>query len=297
MCWVVTHQPCNISLYSTGFHLLGHYWCKKRFCTSQQPRVGFQYRFAHIRIWHFFSIFILCLSFLFSTHCSPLKTMAVPHYCSHNWGCWYRCLHAPGTLPAHCWGTASQGSTSVLLHLKLCNGEGTKGSTKYSMLISLGRSVLKKTKGNKESTYFSNLIPVLYPDVLDCRDSLNSARMSTSTVPTRSWQQLTPCKKFRVGCTLTFIGLPKKFWELRRRLLCFHFLLLYSFITISNFIPFSCKACKKMKPRGFALCWPCNTQPRSWLLKKIEANSTCKHSRYEKIWLKTLCVMFSIKDG
>ena len=36
--WVVRFHPCDIGLDSTGHHLLGHNWCKKRFCARQQTK-------------------------------------------------------------------------------------------------------------------------------------------------------------------------------------------------------------------------------------------------------------------
>ena len=41
-----------------------------------------------------------------------------------------------------------------------------------------------------------------------------------------------------------------------------------------KFHPDQLKVCKKMKPRGFALRWPCDPQPRSWSVQlKAVSNS------------------------
>ena len=64
--WVVRFHPSDISLDSTGHHLLGRNRRKKRFCARQRPRAGLLYYFPRFRVGAFLlSFHLLYLFFLF----------------------------------------------------------------------------------------------------------------------------------------------------------------------------------------------------------------------------------------
>ena len=114
--WVFRFHPSDISLDSTRHHLLGRNRRKKRFCARQQPRAGLLYYFPRIRVV-FLSVFTFCICFsFFHTSQSFDDDGCAPSQFTHFGG--LLMLMLQGTFRAHCCGTASLGSMSVLLTLK-----------------------------------------------------------------------------------------------------------------------------------------------------------------------------------
>ena len=61
-------------------------------------------------------------------------------------------------------------------------------------------------------------------------------------------------------------------------------------LTTSNFILIRWKACKKMKPIGFALSWPCDPwqgQGQQKQSKMVEVTGDYKNSMYNTTWLNS----------
>ena len=136
---IISLYPCHISLNCTGHHLLGHNWCKMRFCARQQPRAALPYIFVCIKIGQ-------------GPSCS-----------------WAHLGHTAAEL--HLWAPCPH-----FRNLKQHNGLGTKGSTftlKYPMQTSFGRLELQKVKNSVNSFSWPwSLILTCSTDVTPC--ALNS---------------------------------------------------------------------------------------------------------------------------